>query len=151
MLQVSPVREVYFSVRGVNNCKLIVKVILNSESIVGILGQNSGFSSGLSYKYVCAANKTKGNNKEKSVAPLCAGSMLCTFAPKTTGLTLETRDLLCGFDHILNICGRFCVGFTSHTKWPMSPVLLPKAQKSRATFRALLHNKKLLIKLLLLF
>jgi len=72
MLQVSPVREVYFSVRGVNNCKLIVKVIINSESIVGILGQNSGFSSGLSYKYVCAANKTKGNNKEKSVMPLCA-------------------------------------------------------------------------------
>ena len=25
-------------------------------------------------------------------------------------------------DHILNICGRFCAGFVSYTKWPMSPV-----------------------------
>ena len=44
--------------RSVSRDKLIVKVIINSESIVRILGQNSGFSSGLYYRYVCAANKT---------------------------------------------------------------------------------------------
>jgi hypothetical protein len=43
---------------GVNTCKLIVKVIINSKSMIRILGQNSSFSSGLSCRYVYAVNKT---------------------------------------------------------------------------------------------
>ena len=30
--------------------------------------------------------------------------------------------VVCKFDHILNKFGRFCDGFSSHTKWTMSPV-----------------------------